>query len=156
MSQLTVREKEKVSPGDVHQPHGPVPSHVPQAHKAPNICAPTDTLIQPTLRDVTSLGVVSEDTLFIPWEHGLQARSPGGWERVAESRRGMKLSVASLWPRRWARAFPGFLGSSLLRVHLRFQTSAGLPCPEGGMYPRIAPRESWAPSVTRELPAANH
>lgn len=59
-----------------------VPAHAPRAHRCPNICAQTDTHIHPIPIDVTSLGVVSQDTLFIPWENGLKARSPLGWKRV--------------------------------------------------------------------------
>lgn len=112
-----------------------VPPHTPWVHGCPKICAQTGTLIHPITIDVTSLCVISQDTLFIPWEKGLKASSPLAWGRAGESRRGWERDEALGGPAAatcgWARALPGLYRKPGCSESIcRFQTSLCLPRPE--------------------------
>lgn len=62
-SQLDVQRKVASSSGDVHKPYGSCPLSCPLGPQVPkHLCS--DTHIRPIPIDVTSQGMVSQDTLF--------------------------------------------------------------------------------------------
>lgn len=107
-------------------PHGPIGA---QTFVLKQILTSTPIPI-----DVTSLGVVSQDILFIPWENGLKARTPlrgRGWEKDEV------LTGPSVAKGGRATALP-----KLHRNLCRFQTSLCLLRLERGVDPHIAPQKA--------------